>query len=45
MRLFVELHERGNTVIVVTHEPDIAGYAKRIVKLHDGVVAEDSLVG
>ncbi len=44
MALFVELHERGNTVIVVTHEPDIAAYAKRVVKLHDGVVAEDSLV-
>ncbi len=43
MGLFVELHERGNTVIVVTHEPDIAQHAKRIVKLHDGVVAEDRI--
>ncbi|MFC2085917.1 ABC transporter ATP-binding protein [Bacteroidota bacterium] len=44
MSLFEELHERGNTVIVVTHEPDIAQHAKRVVRLHDGMVAEDSLV-
>ncbi|MFV1979707.1 MAG: ABC transporter ATP-binding protein, partial [Rhodothermia bacterium] len=45
MGLFVELHERGNTVIVVTHEPDIAQHAKRIIKLHDCVVAEDRVTG
>ena len=43
MGLFEQLHERGNTVIVVTHERDIARHAKRIVKLHDGVVADDSM--
>jgi putative ABC transport system ATP-binding protein len=43
MILFEELHDRGNTVIVVTHEADIARHAKRIVRLHDGVVAEDSV--
>ena len=41
MGLFEELHDRGNTVIVVTHEADIAEHTKRIVRLHDGVVAED----
>lgn len=43
MTLFVQLHARGNTVIVVTHERDIAQHAKRIVRLHDGVVVEDSV--
>ena len=37
MTLFEELHDRGNTVIVVTHEADIAEHTKRIVRLHDGV--------
>jgi putative ABC transport system ATP-binding protein len=43
MTLFEQLHDRGNTVIVVTHEADIARQAKRTVRLHDGVVAEDSV--
>ena len=42
MALFEQLHERGNTVIIVTHEADIAEHAKRVVRLHDGVVAEDT---
>lgn len=42
MGLFEQLHERGNTVIVVTHEADIAEEARRIVRLHDGLVAEDT---
>ena len=41
MELFEELHSRGNTVIIVTHEADIAKHTRRIVKLHDGVVADD----
>jgi putative ABC transport system ATP-binding protein len=41
MALFDHLHAQGNTVIVVTHEPDIAEYAHRIVTLHDGAIASD----
>lgn len=41
MALFEEIHRRGNTVILVTHEPDIAAYAHRIVRLRDGVIESD----
>ena len=41
MRLFEEIHSRGNTVIVVTHEEDIAAYARRIIRLRDGRVESD----
>jgi putative ABC transport system ATP-binding protein len=39
MRLFDEIHALGNTLVVVTHEEDIAQRAKRIIRLRDGVVA------
>src|ERR1700734_623538 len=41
MALFDELHARGNTIVVVTHEPDIAEYAHRVVTIRDGVIASD----
>ena len=41
MVLFGEIHRNGNTVIVVTHEEDIAKHAHRIVKLKDGMVEGD----
>jgi putative ABC transport system ATP-binding protein len=41
MRIFGELASNGQTVIMVTHEPDIATYARRIIVLHDGMVATD----
>jgi putative ABC transport system ATP-binding protein len=41
MRLFDEIHARGNTLVVVTHEEDIARHAKRIVRLRDGVIESD----
>ncbi len=41
MDLFHELHENGNTIIMVTHEDDIAHYAHRIVRLRDGLVESD----
>mgnify|MGYP000604036662 CR=1 FL=1 len=41
MSIFEEIQERGNTIIVVTHEPDIAEHAHRIVKLRDGLIESD----
>ncbi|ERM82393.1 ABC transporter [Rhodonellum psychrophilum GCM71 = DSM 17998] len=41
MELFDELHQKGNTIIMVTHEDDIAHYAHRIVRLRDGLVESD----
>ncbi len=41
MGLFQELHDKGNTIIMVTHENDIAHYAHRIVRLKDGLVEWD----
>ena len=38
-----ELHAQGNTIILVTHEPDIAEYAHRVVTIRDGVIAGDHL--
>jgi putative ABC transport system ATP-binding protein len=38
MALFDEIHAKGNTIILVTHEEDIARYAKRIVRVRDGVI-------
>ena len=41
MRLFEEIHEMGNTLIVVTHEEEVASYAHRILRLRDGMVESD----
>jgi putative ABC transport system ATP-binding protein len=41
MALFEDLYQRGNTVILVTHEPDIARHARRTVHLRDGLVESD----
>ncbi len=41
MELFQELHDQGNTIIMVTHEDDIAHYAHRIVRLKDGLIETD----
>jgi putative ABC transport system ATP-binding protein len=41
MALFDRLHAEGNTIVLVTHEHDIAEYAHRIVHIRDGVVAKD----
>jgi putative ABC transport system ATP-binding protein len=43
MALMDELHAKGNTIIVVTHEPDIASYAHRIVHIRDGEIASDEV--
>ncbi|HEX7421738.1 MAG TPA: ABC transporter ATP-binding protein [Thermoanaerobaculia bacterium] len=44
MALFQELNEQGITIVVVTHEPDIAVYAKRIVEVRDGRIRRDEPV-
>jgi putative ABC transport system ATP-binding protein len=41
MRLMEELHKKGNTIVLVTHEADIAEHAYRVVHIRDGVVASD----
>ncbi len=43
MGLFEEIHKRGNTIIVVTHEEDIAQHAHRIIRLIDGLVESDEV--
>lgn len=43
MNLFEQIHNNGNTVIVVTHEEDIARYAKRIIRLRDGKIESDTI--
>jgi ABC-type lipoprotein export system ATPase subunit len=42
MGLFRELHSAGHTIVVVTHETDIAKHARRIIHILDGKVADDS---
>jgi putative ABC transport system ATP-binding protein len=43
MGVFAELHRQGQTVVMVTHEADIAAHAARVVTLRDGLVATDHL--
>ncbi|MFT3846936.1 MAG: ABC transporter ATP-binding protein [Lacibacter sp.] len=42
MNLISEIHQLGNTVVLVTHEEDIAKYAKRVVRLRDGLIESDT---
>ncbi|MDX1428972.1 MAG: ABC transporter ATP-binding protein [Rhodothermales bacterium] len=44
MELFEELHEKGNTILVVTHEEEVARHAHRIVRLRDGLIESDETV-
>ncbi len=43
MGLFEDIHRKGNTIILVTHEEDIAQYAHRIVRLRDGLIESDEI--
>jgi putative ABC transport system ATP-binding protein len=45
MAVFQQLHREGKTVVVVTHEPDIAQHAERVIRFKDGVVISDERVG
>ncbi|HKF52555.1 MAG TPA: ABC transporter ATP-binding protein [Candidatus Acidoferrales bacterium] len=44
MALFARLHQQGNTIILVTHEPDVAQRAHRIIRLRDGKIEKDERV-
>lgn len=44
MALFARLHREGNTIILVTHEPDIAQHAHRVIRLRDGKVEKDEKI-
>lgn len=43
MKLFDELHSEGNTIVMVTHEPEIARHCHRVVRMQDGKLADDYL--
>ena len=43
MELIQQINNEGKTILVVTHEPDIAQMCKRIVKLKDGVIVKDTI--
>jgi putative ABC transport system ATP-binding protein len=44
LALFEDLYEQGNTLIVVTHEESVARHARRIIRLHDGLIESDGPV-
>lgn len=42
MEIFSKIQQAGNTVVLVTHEEDIAAYAHRVVRLRDGLIESDT---
>ena len=42
LQLFDDIHKAGNTVIVVTHEEDVAERAQRVIRLRDGIIESDT---
>jgi putative ABC transport system ATP-binding protein len=45
MDIFTKLNKEGNTIILITHDPEVAGYAKRIITLRDGLIESDEKNG
>jgi putative ABC transport system ATP-binding protein len=43
--LFGELHEQGRTVVLITHEAEVAHRAKRVIRIRDGEIASDEITG
>jgi len=43
LSLFNDIHKRGNTIILVTHEEDVAMHAHRIIRLRDGMIESDEI--
>ena len=41
MQLLSQLHQQGNTIVMVTHEDEIAAYAGRVIRMRDGQIMED----
>jgi putative ABC transport system ATP-binding protein len=44
MKIFNKLHQEGHTIIIVTHELEVAKYAQRIIHLHDGLIEKDEVI-
>ena len=41
MEAFLELHRKGHTIVLITHEPEIAEFAGRVISIRDGVIESD----
>ena len=45
MKIFQDINKQGHTIVMITHEPDIASYAKRVIILRDGKIISDKANG
>ena len=41
MEAFLELHRKGHTIVLITHEPEIAAFAERVIFIRDGLIESD----